>query len=320
MMKYLISDEKPMNIASLGLHITDRCNAKCLHCAFSCSPESDISMGLREAKIYVADAKALDAEIVCITGGEPMLFPDLVEKIIIECSRLSFPEIWMFTNGYWANNLAKTFRIAKKLGSLGLTKIFTSVDYFHQIYVPVESVKNLIEASLEAGLNVCVDARFIGDPYEENKFNLATHSYLKVLGNFLSRVDVVKAQPMFVGRAAESLIKHVKKKPLSEILKEECPGAWAGGTLASPSGVDIDEFGFVSICPELNIGNTKKTTLAEIIEKYNYKNHIVIAALYDGGINGLMDVAFEKGFIPRKSYANGCHFCYDARKFLDEIK
>jgi MoaA/NifB/PqqE/SkfB family radical SAM enzyme len=58
-----------MDIASLGLHITDRCNAKCLHCAFACGPSLRGSMGLEEAKHYLVDAKALDAEMVCITGG-----------------------------------------------------------------------------------------------------------------------------------------------------------------------------------------------------------------------------------------------------------
>jgi molybdenum cofactor biosynthesis enzyme MoaA len=79
-----------MNITSLGLHITDQCNARCIHCAFSSGPEIEDSMSLEEAKRFVTDAKALDTEIVCITGGEPMLYHDLVEKIISECNLLFF--------------------------------------------------------------------------------------------------------------------------------------------------------------------------------------------------------------------------------------
>jgi MoaA/NifB/PqqE/SkfB family radical SAM enzyme len=168
-----------MDIASLGLHITDLCNARCLHCAFGCGPEIEGSMGFKEAKQYVADAKALDTEIVCITGGEPMLYPNLVKKIISECSRMSFPEIWLFTNGFWAHDTSKAREIVKKLRSLGLTKIFTSVNFFHQSYVSIESVKNAIEASLESSLEVCIDARFIGEPDKENEFNSATRSHLE---------------------------------------------------------------------------------------------------------------------------------------------
>lgn len=75
-----------MQITSLGLHITDRCNARCLHRAFDCNPEIEGVMGLNAAKRYVIYVKELGAEIVCITGGEPMLYPDLVEKIVSESS------------------------------------------------------------------------------------------------------------------------------------------------------------------------------------------------------------------------------------------
>lgn len=305
-----------MNITSLGLHITDCCNAKCLHCAFGCGPEIEGSMGLEEAKRYVTDAKALDTEIVCITGGEPMLYPDLVKKIISECSRLSFPEIWLFTNGFWAHDLSKAHAIVETLRSLGLTKMFFSIDFFHQSYVLIESVKNAIEASLESSIEVCIDARFIGEPDEENEFNSATRSHLEFLGNLLSKVEVIKAQPMFVGRAVEFLAKHVKMKSLSEILNEKCPGAWAGGTLESPLGVDVDEFGFVTICPGLSIGNTHEGSLKKIIEEYDYRGFAVIATLHDEGMEGLMSLASKNGFVPKEAYINGCHFCYETRKFL----
>jgi len=308
-----------MNLTSLGLHITDSCNARCSHCAFGCGPEIKGSMELEEAKRYVADAKALDAEIVCVTGGEPMLYPDLVEKIISECGRLSFSEIWLFTNGFWARDVSKARATVERLKGLGLTKIFTSIDVFHQSYVPVESVKNAIEASLECSLEVSVDARFIGEPDEENEFNSATRSYLESLGNLLSKVEVVKAQPMFVGRAAESITKHVKMKPLSKILNDRCLGAWAGGTLESPFGVDVDELGFVTVCPGLSIGNAHGVSLKKIVEGYDFREFAVIAALHDDGVEGLTKLASKNGFVPKKAYVNGCHLCYESRKFLRNI-
>lgn len=308
-----------MKLTSLGLHITDRCNARCLHCAFGCGPEIKGFMRLNEAKHYVKDAKALDTEIVCLTGGEPMLYPNLVEKIISECSRLSFPEIWLFTNGFWGHNISKAHAVLEKLRSRGLTKMFFSVDFFHQNCVPMTSVKNAIEASLESSLEVCIDARFIGEPDEENEFNSATHLYLQSFGSLLSKIEVMKAQPMFVGRAAEFLTKHVKMKPLSELINEKCQGAWAGGSLESPSGVDVDEFGFVTICPGLSIGNTREVSLREIIEEYDCRDFPVIGALHDDGVKGLMNLASKNGFVPKEAYVSGCHFCYEARKFLRRL-
>lgn len=309
-------DEQVMEITSLGLHITDRCNAKCLHCAFYCGPEVEGYMGLEEAKRYIADAYALDAEIICITGGEPMLYPILVKKVIAECSRLSFSQIWLFTNGFWAHSRSKASATVAGLRKLGLTKMFFSIDFFHQRYIPIKSVKNAIEASLESGLKVSIDARFIGEPYEQNEFNSATLSYLEILGNLLLKVEVIKAQPMFVGRAAESLAKHVEMKPLSEILTEKCPGAWAGGTLESPLGVDVDEFGFVTICPGLSIGNAREVSLRKIVDDYDYRDFAVIAATHDGGLKGLTKLAAKHGFVPKRAYVNVCHLCYETRKFL----
>jgi len=273
-------------------------------------------MELEEARRYVSDAKALEAEIVCITGGEPMLYPDLVKGIISECSRLSFSEVWLFTNGFWAHDMSKARVIVEKFRSLGLTKMFFSIDFFHQSYIPIESVKNAIEASLESSLEVSIDARFIGEPNEQNEFNSATRSHLESLGNLLSKIEVIKAQPMFVGRAAESLVKTVKTKLLSEILTETCPGAWAGGTLESPLGVDVDEFGFVTICPGLSIGNAREVPLRKIVKDYNYRDSAVIATIHNNGLKGLTNLASKHGFVPKRAYVNGCHLCYETRKHL----
>jgi hypothetical protein len=273
-------------------------------------------MELEKAKSYVSEAKALGTGIACITGGEPMLYPHFVNEIVSECNRLSIPEIWIFTNGFWANNTSRARTMTENLKARGLTKVFLSVDVFHQGYVSIQFIENAIKASLKADLETCIDARFIGQPDENNTYNSATRSFLQSLGSLLSNIEITRAQPLFVGRAAESLSEHVKKKPFSEILNEKCPGAWSGGTLKSPLGVDVDEFGFVTICPGLSIGNTRATSLRKTLEKYDYQNHTVIAALYDNGIEGLMDLASKNGFVPEEAYVNGCHFCYEARKFL----
>jgi hypothetical protein len=36
-------------------------------------------------------------------------------------------------------------------------------------------------------------------------------------------------------------------------------------------------------------------------------------------MKGLMNLAFENGFVPKETYVSGCHFCYEARKFLRNI-
>jgi len=245
-----------------------------------------------------------------------MLYPSLVRKLVSLSRRSSIPEIWLFTNSFWANNTQKAHSTVKDLKNLGLTKISTSIDFFHQRHIPIEHVKNAIEAAIEYGLDVSVDARFIGDPNEKNRFNSATHRYLGSMRNLLLNLEVIKAQPLFVGRAAQSLTKYAKLRPLSEVLDEKCPGAWAGGTFASPVGVDVDQNGAVTLCPGLSIGNTRESSLRRLVEKYDYRNFAIISALYNCGMKGLMNLASENGFVPEPAYVDGCHFCYEARKFL----
>jgi hypothetical protein len=276
-------------------------------------------MELEKARSYVREARILSTEIVCVTGGEPMLYVPFVKEIVSECNRLSIPEIWLFTNGFWAHNTSRAREMTENLKALGLTKVFLSVDVFHQSYIPIKSIENAIKASLKADLEVCIDARFIDQPHKNNRYNSATRSHLASLGSLISSIEITKMQPLFVGRAAETLSKHVKKKPLLKVLEEECPGAWSGGTLRSPLGADVDEFGFVTICPGLSIGNTYATPLRKILEEYDYRNDSVIAALYDTGIKGLMGLASKNGFVPKEAYVSGCHFCYEARKFLRDI-
>ncbi len=303
---------------SLGLHVTDRCNARCLHCAYNCGPDVEGKMKLADATRYVKEAVALDVQLVCISGGEPMMYPRLVEAITSECGRLAVPEVWLFTNGFWANNAPVARETIENLKSQGLKKLLLSVDAFHQEYIPLESIRNAIEASIEVDLEVGIDARFVGDPDDKNEHNEATRSYLNSLGSLLSTIEITKAQPMYVGRAAESLAKlAVGRKPLSQIIHEKCPGVWAGGTLEAPQGVDVDEYGLVTVCPGFSIGNTLDIPLRKILEKYDYQDHVVISTLHDHGMEGLMTLASEKGFIPKEeAYVNGCHFCYEARKFL----
>jgi hypothetical protein len=167
-------------------------------------------------------------------------------------------------------------------------------------------------------LDVCVDARFINKPDEENEYNSATHTYLEFLVDFLPKIEIVKAQPMFVGRAAESLSKRVKKKSISKILDGKCPGPWAGGTLESPLGVDVDQHGFVTMCPGLSIGNARKISFRRIINEYDCRDFAVIDALQYYGMEGLMKLASENGFVPKEAYADECHFCYETRKFLSK--
>ena len=58
------------------LHITNRCNARCGHCMFACSPDEGASMEEEAALSVVRQAHELGCELFYFTGGEPLIHPD----------------------------------------------------------------------------------------------------------------------------------------------------------------------------------------------------------------------------------------------------
>ena len=58
------------------LHVTNRCNARCGHCMFSCSPDEGAAMDQETALSIVQQAHELGCKLFYFTGGEPLIHPD----------------------------------------------------------------------------------------------------------------------------------------------------------------------------------------------------------------------------------------------------
>lgn len=302
-----------MHISGLGLHLTDQCNARCEHCAYHCGPKVKGVMSLDDAKQYLHSAAHQSLELVCISGGEPCLYFDLVVKIVHEARALGVPSIWVFTNAYWAVNRAIAGRKLTRLQEAGMTRLCLSADGFHQPFVPVERVRHAMAVARDMGLEVVLDVRFLGPPQEDNPSNRATRQVLEELGN-LENVEVWQGQPWYIGRAADRLPSQLVQRP--GIPSGHCPGPWAGGTWENPVGVDVDWYGEVTLCPGISIGNAKKRPLNSILAEYDPWQHPIIRELATGGPASLAEIAQHIGYTPRASYVSECHLCYDARKFL----
>mgnify|MGYP006280625527 CR=1 FL=1 len=69
------------------LHVTNRCNARCTHCMFACSPDKGEQMDEGLAASVVEEALDLGCRLFYFTGGEPTIygaFPDLCRRILEE--------------------------------------------------------------------------------------------------------------------------------------------------------------------------------------------------------------------------------------------
>ena len=308
----------PVHIYEKGItfYLTYKCVSECEVCYTGASPRRRGVMELKDAVSYLEEVRDTPYNnYVVIEGGEPMIYGDLTLEIVKAAKRiLNADDIRIMTDGFFGKDPELARKKLLELKNAGLTFVLLSVDAFHQKRIPLDSVRNAIQAAREADIeNVWVCSLTVGSIEMENEFNLTTKSLISQLGD-LGDTRWEFISPIVTGRAAEFLPQYL---PLKGIPKGEChPIFFFGENLKDPIMLNIDNFGWVWICPGLCIGNAKEKPLSKIIEDYDYASHPIIQKLVDEKPIGLMEMAKSKGYVPREGYIDECHLCYDVRKFL----
>lgn len=254
-------------------------------------------------------------ECVTVHGGEPFLYLDITKHIVTEAKLLAIGEIWIITNGYWAQDDRSTEKKLQELKYAGLSGITVSVDAFHQEYIPIEYVKRALACSLRLGFDtVAVDSCFLGSEEDDDPYNAQTHRLLADLRQFTG-VRFSKYTLRLEGRGAETLPATLKAH--DGIPSGKCPlPFWLGGDLLNPATIEMDHEGTVTLCPGLSIGNARNEPLADILGRYDARMHPLISILSEKGPIGLYDLALRKGYNDMRSFVDECHLCYEMRKFL----
>lgn len=139
-------------LRSLRVSVTGECNLRCFYCHREGLEGSGRRMEAREIGKIVEVASELGMKRVKLTGGEPLLRPDL-EEVVREVS-CHTEEVSMVTNGVW---------LAERAGGLagaGLGRVNVSLDTLDpEKYARLTGVRALdrvlrgIEAALDAGLS-----------------------------------------------------------------------------------------------------------------------------------------------------------------------
>ncbi|MGA8015715.1 MAG: GTP 3',8-cyclase MoaA [Candidatus Dormiibacterota bacterium] len=155
-----VRDRLDRPLRDLRISVTDRCNFRCPYCM----PRSHYGSGHRflpaaeqltaaEIARLVAVFASLGVTKVRLTGGEPLLRPDLVE-IVQRLSELGLEDLALTTNG------ALLHRHANALARAGLHRVTVSLDSIDPAVfaamsdsrVSLDSVLQGIEAAGDAGL------------------------------------------------------------------------------------------------------------------------------------------------------------------------
>ena len=136
----------------LVLDITNKCPMLCLHCSANSSPALNFFITYEKAAEVISDARGLGAEILSLTGGEPLLHPRLLD-IVDYSRRVGFTDIRLFTSGLGNSD----WRVLK---AAGLVKVFFNLqgakaethEYISKTPGSFEAVKSQAVEAKKAGL------------------------------------------------------------------------------------------------------------------------------------------------------------------------
>lgn len=89
------SVEAVESLPLVTLHLTDRCNSRCISCDYWRHGERDMSIATIAS--LVPDLRALGTQTIMITGGEPLIHPQWFE--IAQLLRAAGFRLWLHTSG-----------------------------------------------------------------------------------------------------------------------------------------------------------------------------------------------------------------------------
>jgi hypothetical protein len=204
------------------------------------------------------------------------------------------------------------------LKKAGIKTLITSADVFHQEYVPVEYVCNAVLAAKTLRFKrITVSSQIISDKFSSvmdvEFFNDVTRRIAKKLSE-LTGINVEEREMRIEGRA-KNLVYHGyrKKRPkdkfeaikfLGESMEAKYPEILRVFYVDYLGFVYAREVGFA-------IGNTRETSLREIITSYDSSSHPIMLALKEKGVNGLLDIADQNSIKLRKMYFSSSELTHD---------
>ena len=228
-------------LRDLRISVTDRCNFRCPYCMPRGKFSEDHTflprrafLSFDEIEKVVLACMELGLEKVRLTGGEPLLRPDLPDLVSLLSKHKI--DLALTTNG----SLLR--RNAQALADAGLSRVTVSLDALddevHRIMtdsrVPVADILDGIDAALEAGLTPvkinCVIRRGVN---EEQAAKLVNHFRgTGVIVRFIEFMDVGRTNGWSRGEVIQSkdLLSHLQTEfdliPLEDVRTSDVAVRW----------------------------------------------------------------------------------------------
>ena len=147
-MKDKVRDDYERPIISLRISITNRCNVNCIYCHHDGMLDSSSEMTPDEIYEICRIAKKLGVEKIRLSGGEPLVRPDIVE-IVEKINSLDFKDISITTNGIFLD------KFAQDLVDAGLDRINVSLDTLNEETYKMIVGKNVLQRVKDGIVESC---------------------------------------------------------------------------------------------------------------------------------------------------------------------
>jgi len=300
------------NLLSGGLITNYHCTSQCKHCLYFCSPSRDKSYITETiTKKNFENIKNLGCHSIHIGGGEPFLNHSSLINVAKEAKEAGISIDYIETNSSWYNTEEEALNLLTQLKTFSISTLLISISPFHNEYIPLHKVKDVMNACKKVGLNIFPWIMKFYDEIEALGID-STHSPEEFKDKYGE--DYFENIPddywiHYGGRALSSFSKEKSLIPLTEILRSSRPCL----EIENTSHFHIDLYGnyIPGLCSGLSI---LVEDLPSSISKSKYP---IINLLYSQGVKSFYEsVKRSHGYEPMKEYLNKCHLCYDIRLFL----
>jgi len=312
-----------------GIFLTYKCNSRCKHCMYACSPKwkadwisrEDAEKILRNlSSVFRNSYPEGYGEVglnlgLHFTGGEPFLNFDLLLDLVKIASNLGIPSTFVETNCFWAVTEEAARSKLLQLKEAGLHGILISVNPFILEYVPFERTLRAIRAAKEIfGQNTMIYQEYFRHQIER----LRIHGTMR-LNEYLQRTGAAGlyyAELLPMGRACYELGHLFRKYPAERFFNMSCREE-----LTRPWHIHVDNYCnyITGYCGGISLGDARD--LDEICSGIDLDDHPILARLVsERGIKELYSFSVkEYGYRESKSgYISKCHLCVDIRRHISE--
>lgn len=181
--------------------LTNKCTASCSSCCLDCSPTKNTHLNLETVLSTIDGLNKLGIKTLLLSGGETFLYYNEILQILQQAKMYKML-CSLNTNAFWCTSMNITIDKLRELRRSGLTNVITSIDIYHQEYISISNVKNLLYAAKETGvrplLNLCGGYKDADD---------GIISLLKQMGDAIHFVDIRYFPLSIVGAAKRNLSK-----------------------------------------------------------------------------------------------------------------